>query len=100
MPKTSTDYPDLADLISGWFHQDFDIEGDTIEEIVAAFCKCHTQVARNAVIADINKFLDEHVAQGEVDSEFNRIFTPDIVTTAFATDTQAFLQEIARYLAK
>ncbi len=31
------DYPILDDLISGWFHQDFFIEGKTIEDIIGAY---------------------------------------------------------------
>ena len=30
-------YPALADLIGAWFHQDFDLEGETISDVIAAF---------------------------------------------------------------
>jgi hypothetical protein len=29
--------PFLRQLLGGWFHQDFDIDGDTLEEILAKF---------------------------------------------------------------
>lgn len=98
MPQSSKNYPALADLISGWFHQDFDIEGDTIEEIIAAFYASSTLEVRLAVIAEIEHFLREHAAA--VDDEFVRIFQPDIDPAGFAHDTRAFLQEIALHLAK
>lgn len=34
---TAHRYPQLADLISGWFHQDYDIEGETVAEVISAF---------------------------------------------------------------
>jgi hypothetical protein len=35
VPDTS--YPALADFLASWFHQDFDIEGETVAEVVAAY---------------------------------------------------------------
>jgi CdiI immunity protein len=98
MPQSSENYPALADLISGWFHQDFDIEGDTIEEIIGAFHASSTLEARQAVIAEITHFLHQHAAA--IDGEFMRIFQPDVNPAGFAHDTRAFLQEIALHLAK
>jgi len=31
------EYPYLNAFIGGWLHQDYDIDGDTLEEIVASF---------------------------------------------------------------
>ncbi len=30
-------FPELASFMGGWFHHDFHIHGDTLEEVVAAF---------------------------------------------------------------
>ena len=32
-------FPYLDALVGGWFHQDFDLAGGTLEEVVAAFKK-------------------------------------------------------------
>lgn len=96
MTSDNNKYPHLADLLSGWFHADFDIEGDTIEAIITAFTASSTNAARQAVIGDIKRFLAEHAHA--VDADFVSIFQPDIIATAFAPSTQAFLLEISRHL--
>jgi hypothetical protein len=90
-------YPHLAELLGGWFHQDFDIEGETVEEIICAFNKSSSAQQRQAVIADIIEFLRTDDAQ--IDADFIRIFNPDIEPTGFAASTRAFLSEIARHVA-
>jgi len=91
-------YPHLAELIGGWFHQDFDIEGETIEEIIGAFNRSSTPQQRLAVSADITEFLRANDAR--LDADFIRIFNPDIEPTGFAASTRAFLEEIARQIAR
>lgn len=96
MPESTTDYPKISDLLSGWFHQDFDIEGDTVEEIIAAFNLSSTQEDRHLLSLDISKFLE--IDNDRIDEEFIRIFNPDIEPTGFAPTTRAFLEEILNYL--
>lgn len=96
MQQSTRDYPDLAALLSGWFHQDFDIEGDTVEAVIGAFNKSSTQKARQLIISDISRFLE--IGDGQMDEEFIRIFNPDIQPTSFAPTTRAFLEEILLHL--
>lgn len=90
-------YSHLAELLGSWFHQDFDIEGDTIEEIIRAFNKSSSAQQRQEVIADITQFL--RTDDSQIDADFIRIFNPEIEPTGFAVSTRAFLSEIARHLA-
>ena len=92
MQQSTRNYPELAALLSGWFHQDFDIEGDTLEAIISAFNASCTQKNRQSLITDISRFLE--IGDDRIDVEFVRIFNPDIEPTGFAPTTRAFLEEI------
>ena len=96
MTPANNNYPDLANLLSGWFHADFDLEGDTIEAIIAAFNAVNSDKERQAVISDINRFMTDH--HDAIETEFINIFQPDIIATAFAPSTQAFLAELSHHL--
>ncbi len=90
-------YPALYELLGAWFHQDFDIVGDSIAAIIAAFNDVSSSAEREAVRENIARFL--HDFGSECDTAFVRIFRPDIDPRGFAESTQAFLEEIAQHLA-
>ena len=92
MQQSTKDYPELTDLLSGWFHQDFDIEGDTVDAIISAFNKSCSEKNRRSLITDISRFLE--IGNDRIDVEFVRIFNPDIEPTRFSPTTRAFLEDI------
>ena len=47
----------LDALVGGWFHQDFDLAGGTLEEVVAAFKKSSPSEDWLGTKADIKRFL-------------------------------------------
>ncbi len=96
MQQSIKDYPELTALLSGWFHQDFDIVGETLEEILGAFKASCLAEERRSLMLDISRFLK--IGDDVIDKEFNRIFNPDIEPTGFATTTRTFLEEILRHL--
>ncbi|SEJ73177.1 contact-dependent growth inhibition system immunity protein [Achromobacter sp. NFACC18-2] len=53
-------YPALETLLGGYFHEDYDLFGETLEEIVG----CYKQVTPGAEIAqacrEMDQFLSEH----------------------------------------
>ena len=85
-------FPELAAFMGGYFHQDFDINGDTLEEVVAVFIADSDAGLCRLLIGDIDGFL----ATGEVGMEerFQDYFRPDIIPTGFRPTTQAFLLAI------
>lgn len=90
--KGQQQFPELASFMGGWFHQDFDIHGETLEEVVAAF-KAESDAALVALlVADIDAFL----ATGDegMEDRFQDFFRPDIIPTAFRPTTREFLQAI------
>ena len=96
MQQSVKNYSNLAELISGWFHQDFDLEGETVEEIISAFNKSCSAEMRQALTSEITHFLE--LSDAGIGSEFIRIFNPDIEPTEFSPTTRAFLEEILRHL--
>lgn len=68
-------FPRLQDFIHGWFHQDFDIEGD-VADIVRKHVASVSDAERHALIAEIRAFLATQ--EGDANAAFNRLFTPDV----------------------
>lgn len=89
-------YPEIETLLGGWFNQDFDLNGDTIDEIVTAYRKVTPLPQQRALVNEIGQFL---AANNDIDAAFVEEFKPDISATAFASTTRDFLQEIAALLA-
>jgi hypothetical protein len=89
---TASTYPELADFMAAWFHQDFDIEGETVADVVRAFQASTPTEAQAAVRKDIVRFLLDHA--GDLDASFESTFQPDVIASAFSGSTRAFLEEI------
>ena len=90
MPDTS--YPALADFLASWFHQDFDIEGETVAEVVAAYRSSSPSAAQTEVRRDIESFLRDH--GDDLDAQFESTFKPDVIASALSGSTRALLEEI------
>jgi hypothetical protein len=90
-----SDYPQLETLMGGWSHEDFDLNGDTLDEIIAAYRGVTPVDQQRSLATEIERFLNE---PGDVDSEFQRRFKPDVSPTGFAPTTREFLTTIASLL--
>ena len=88
-------YPELETLIGGWFHQDFDINGKTVAEVVSAYRQVTPDDQQEALAGEILRFLAQ---SSNVDVDFQDQFKPDIIPTAFAPTTRAFLEQILNAL--
>lgn len=93
---TNTTYPALADLIGGWFHQDFDLEGGTVVEVVGAFRNVTPLAHQTKVRIEIECFLAAH--RDNLDEAFEATFRPGVVPAALSVSTRAFLEEIRELL--
>ncbi len=90
--KGQTLFPELASFMGGWFHQDYDINGDSLEEVVAAFKAQSDDELVAPLVADIDRFL----ATGDdgMDERFEEYFRPDVIPTGFRPSTREFLEAI------
>jgi hypothetical protein len=85
-------YTALSQFMGGWFHQDFDIEGNSVAEILGAFRAVTPLEEQKTLKSDIQRFLDDH--PNDLDSAFEETFKPDIIAAAFSGSTRGFLEEI------
>ena len=88
-------YAQLENLMGGWFHQDFDVNGNTLEEIMSAYLAVTPIDQRRQLAGDIERFIGE---SGDIDVRFQETFHPDVSPTGFAPTTRAFLDKIVSLL--
>jgi len=91
-------YPHLARLLAGWFHQDFDLDGDTLEEILAAYRRSESAAEIEGARQDIAAFMAK--AGGALEQAFDDTFEVEIEPTGFAASTRAFLERVAELLGR
>lgn len=86
-------YSAIAEFMGGWFHQDFDLEGGTVSEVMNSF-RVMTPIADQMKLkSEIGRFLDEH--PDDLDEAFEATFRPDVIPSALSGSTRAFLEEVA-----
>ncbi len=60
-----SDFPHLDLLMDGYFHQDYDLAGGDVPEVVAAFVRDAGAKEAAATAADIRRFVAAGSAEGE-----------------------------------
>jgi len=86
-------FPYLDALIGGWFHQDFDLAGDTLEEVVAAYKKSNPPEDWLGTEADIKRFLRTR-DEDQIEGDFVRLFTPGVEPAGWDMTTREWLMKI------
>jgi hypothetical protein len=86
------DYPEIETLMGGWFHQDFDINGDSLDEIVTAYRAVMPPDRRRALVVEVGRYLAD---ESDVERDFEQRFHPDVSPTGFAPSTREFLERVA-----
>lgn len=86
----------LESLVGGYFHQDHDIVGDTIDAIVAEYKATAHGYELMGLKADIARF--KHQFADDADEKFVTIFSPDIDPVAWSGSTIAWLDEVEKAL--
>jgi dsDNA-binding SOS-regulon protein len=94
----SHQYEHLASFLASWFHQDFDLVGNTAEEIASVYKKTTNESEVKKVAEEIGMFLDEH--RETLDEKFEELFDIDVDPTGFAPSIELFLVAIRRILSE
>ncbi|MCC8403626.1 hypothetical protein LJ655_17295 [Paraburkholderia sp. MMS20-SJTN17] len=89
-------YEDLFQLIGGYFNEDFDYWGNTIEELVRACASGCTPDMINATVADIERFKSDHA--GNLDAAFEETFGGQFDPALWGHTAESFLDEVKRLL--
>ena len=91
------DFPYLNYLIGCWFHQDWDIEGDTLDAVIASFKKSEAPADWTETRADIERLLNRYDDQN-LAREFIRLFRPDVDPEGWGMSTRQWLARIGELL--
>lgn len=89
-------YPSLWHLMAGYFNEDFDMWGNSIQEIVACFKGESDKSFHEKVMEDITRFESENA--GFLDSAFEREFGHQFGPELWGYTTTSFLEELKRLL--
>ncbi|GGH07014.1 contact-dependent growth inhibition system immunity protein [Silvibacterium dinghuense] len=100
-PAEAEHYPHLDALLGGYFHQDFDLFGDTLAEILATYREDTSAEERAATRADIERFLGTYGPEAQaVNEALERIFKPGVIIEGWdGLNATQWLEEVARLLA-
>jgi hypothetical protein len=99
--REARSYPELDDLLGAYFHQDFDIFGNTLQEIIATYRTDVSDEVRKSTRADIERFLHTYGPEERSVSEaLERVFKPGVIVEGWeGLNAKQWLEEIARLLA-
>lgn len=87
----------LSSFLSAWFHQDFDIAGGTLEEVVSSYLLSAPVEEVNCIRNDISSFLVVHPLSTSYELETDLGLEVDPL--GFATSGKNFLLAINEKLA-
>jgi contact-dependent growth inhibition (CDI) system CdiI-like immunity protein len=86
-------FPFLDALIAGWFHQDFDITGDTLAAVIASFRQETNADDWAETRADIARLLRRY-DDAALSNEFIRLFRPGVDPAAGKVSARQWLARI------
>jgi hypothetical protein len=85
-------FPYLEQLLGGWFHQDFDLAGGTIEAIMENYRSTAHPHDVMGVKADIQRFIHNAEAnKADLEKAFVKQFNPDVLPAAWGMSTKNWL---------
>jgi hypothetical protein len=92
----------LDRLIGGYFHEDYDIFGNTLEEVIGEFTNGERELAERAK-RDIERFLAERPDDRGLKEDFESFFRPGILPDGWesgVTNWRQWLTHVAELLVK
>jgi len=91
-------YQELDQLIGGYFHEDYDLIGDTFDEIINAYIEGSSPPDRASVIKEIERFKMDNA--GKLDAAYRKEFIDHIDLSCWGFTYETFLDEIKKRLTK
>lgn len=89
-------YPRMYEIFGAYFNQDYDIWGETIEEIVECYKRDSSSEHCRELIGEIDKFICDHPS--DLDSAFERDYGDDFDPQLWGHTAISFLEELKRLL--
>jgi len=91
-------YYELIQFIGTRFHEDYELYGNTIAEIVASYTARATPVLRQKVVHQIDEFVREHKA--DLEAAFFEIVGNQFDPALWGHTAASFFDELKRLLQK
>jgi hypothetical protein len=95
MQKLSN-YPELDHLLHGYFNQDYDLWGNTIEEIVDCYKRETAADVHRALRDEITRFIRAHPQ--DLDAAFLKAYPNEVDPSGWGHTTVSFLVEVDRLM--
>lgn len=95
MPKR---YPELDQLIRGYFHEDYDLLGDNFGEIMDAYIEGASPEDRALVLKEIEQFQMDNARH--LEAAYRKEFIDHIDLSHWGFTHESFLDEIQKRLAE
>ncbi len=93
------EFLELWTLMGGTFHQDFDINGSTLEKIIGSFKQETAPEIWAQTKSDIERFLAEGPNDKLLVEDFERMFAPQVITEGWdGMTTRQWLTRVAELL--
>ncbi|MGS1004715.1 contact-dependent growth inhibition system immunity protein [Burkholderia glumae] len=96
--KSSDRYPELSNFIKNYFGEDFDLWGNTIEEIFALYKSENDISARSQLGRDIDAFRCDN--SSDLDVSFKALYGLFFNPVSWNHTTASFLDELKRLLSE
>jgi hypothetical protein len=78
-PQERDGYPALSNLVDCYFFQDYDIWGETPDEIVEVYKYAIRPIRPTQLIDDLQRFLTQYgKSEEELEAAFDRVFHPEM----------------------
>lgn len=87
-------YQKLDNLIFSYFNQDFDLAGDSMDEIMKDFISSHTEEQRNQVKEEILGFMKQH--KDSMDMAFEEKYGFDVDPALWGHTAKSFLETLLK----
>ncbi|CAG2156762.1 hypothetical protein D3C81_1055650 [compost metagenome] len=85
-------YPELGQLIGGYFHEDYDLFGDNFGEVMDAYIEGSSPDDRAQVLKEIERFQTDNA--GQLEAAYRKEFIDHIDLSLWGFTYTSFLEEI------
>jgi hypothetical protein len=89
-------YPQIAAFFGAWLHQDFDLVGETLADVVTAYLEVSSQNETGALRKEIQALLRD--TTGDFDQAVVALFHPEVYLDHFAPNSREFFQQLDKLL--
>jgi len=89
-------HPQMFNFFGGYLNQDYELCGDTFEEVVEYFKRVNSRDDCLELVREIDAFMDLH--PGDLNVAFEREVRPQVDYVYWGYTATTFLQELKRLL--